>query len=278
MSVLITGGTGYLAHGLVDALLKTPCERICLYSRGEYAQALMRRKFGDDTRLRFFVGDVRDRERLEWAMEGVESVIHAAALKRIEVGAYQPFEMAKTNVIGSQNVIEAARRQSVKKVLLISSDKAFEPKSPYGQSKALAESLFLTANTIFPHGPKYAVVRYGNVAGSTGSVIPLWREMIADGAECVPVTDASCTRFFMRLDEAVALVLNTLEDMIGGEVSVPQLPAYAVGDLAAAMSVGMTISGLPKWEKAHESMAEGNCSKEARRMSVMELREALTNV
>src|SRR5262245_28460613 len=174
-SVLITGGSGFLAHGLVHQLLADGCERICLYSRGEYAQAQMRYAFDDDKRLRWFIGDVRDEDRLEVAMDGVDSVIHAAALKRIEVGAYNPEEMYKTNVVGSRNVIHAARRAGVKKAVLVSSDKAFEPVSPYGQTKALAESLFLGANAVMPNGPRFAVCRYGNVAGSTGSVIPTWK-------------------------------------------------------------------------------------------------------
>ncbi len=219
-SVLITGATGFLGRGLVRQLLENGCERVCVFSRGEYAQATMRAEFQDDKRLRWFIGDVRDKDRLELAMERVDAVIHAAALKRIEVGAYQPGEMVKTNVIGSQNVIEAARRQKVGKVLLISSDKAFEPVSPYGQTKALAESLFLTANDIYPHGPRYSVVRYGNVWNSTGSIVPTWKGLIAAGAIAVPVTAPGCTRFFMRLDEAVALVLGTLAAMRGGAKAV----------------------------------------------------------
>lgn len=277
-SVLVTGGTGFLARGLVGRLLADGCERVCVYSRGEYAQAQMRRQFNDDARLRWFVGDVRDRDRLEIAMEGVDAVIHAAALKRIEVGACQPGEMVKTNVLGTQNVIDAARRQGVGKALLISSDKAFEPVSPYGQTKALAESLFLTANTIFPRGPRFSVVRYGNVWNSTGSIVPTWKELTAAGATRVPVTDPECTRFFMRLGEAVDLVLGTLAEMQGGEVKVPDLPAYRVDDLAAAFGVAIRMTGLRQWEKRHESMTDGVRSDRARRMSVDELRAELASV
>lgn len=267
-----------MARGLVRQLLDEGCERICIYSRAEFAQAQMRRQFNDDARLRWFIGDVRDRERLELAMERVDWVIHAAALKRIEVGAYQPGEMVKTNVIGSQNVIDAARRQDVAKVLLISSDKAFEPVSPYGQTKALAESLFLTANDIYPHGPRYAVVRYGNVWNSTGSIVPTWKGLIEAGAIALPVTNPDCTRFFMRLGEAVALVLGTLDRMKGGEVEVPTLPAYRVADLAAAMDMPMQVGSLQRWEKKHESMADGVRSDLARQMGVDELRKELANV
>lgn len=278
VSVLITGGTGFLARGLVRRLLDHGCERICIFSRGEFAQAQMRRQFGDDERLRWMIGDVRDRDRLELAMERVHWVIHAAALKRIETGAYNPSELTKTNVIGSQNVIDAARRANVAKALLISSDKAFEPVSPYGQSKALAESLFLTANNIYPHGPRYSVVRYGNVFNSTGSVVPMWKEVIQSGATEVPVTSSDATRFFMRLSEAVDLVIGTMREMQGGEINVPTLPAYRVGDLVDAMNVRSRVIGFPKHEKMHESMAEGNCSRDARRMTVDELRVELASV
>lgn len=277
-SLLITGGTGFLARGIVRYLLADGCERICVYSRGEFAQALMRRQFDDDRRIRWMIGDVRDQAKLERVMESVQCVVHAAALKRIEVGAYNPDEMVKTNVDGSINVIEAARRAGVQKVLLVSSDKAFEPVSPYGQTKALAESLFLTANTMFPDGPRFAVVRYGNVWNSTGSIVPTWRELIAGGAQAVPVTHPNCTRFFMRLDEAVALVMETMRSMTGGEVKVPVLPAYRVGDLAEAMGAKMHVGKLPEHEKMHESMALGNCSLNARRMSVPELRAELASL
>lgn len=285
IGVLITGGTGYLGHGLVRRLLEQGCQRICIYSRGEYAQARMRAEFENDARLRWFIGDVRDQQRLERAMESVETVIHAAALKRIEVGAYNPDEMVKTNVLGSQNVIEAARRAGVQKVLLVSSDKAFEPVSPYGQSKALAESLFLAANDMSPYGPRFAVTRYGNVAGSTGSVIPTWRQIKEKWSDAivwpkvkVPVTDPECTRFYMTRDQAVELVLTTLRDMVGGELAIPDLPAFRLGDLAAAMDVDMDIRGLGAFEKKHEGMGPGNTSDMARRMDVSELREALVHV
>lgn len=275
--ILITGGSGYLAKGLVRRLLDGGEDRICLFSRGEYAQARMRAEFNDDSRLRWFIGDVRDRDRLEWAMESVVSVIHAAALKRIEVGRYNPGEMAKTNVDGAANVIEAARRSGVQKVLLVSSDKAFEPVSPYGQTKAIAESLFFAANDHSPYGPRFAVVRYGNVAGSTGSVIPTWRERMLT-QESVPVTDPDCTRFYMTRGEAVDLVLRTLKEMRGGELEIPELPAFRLGDLAEAIGAAMEIKGIGEWEKMHEKMSAGRCSADARRMSVEELRSALHHV
>jgi UDP-N-acetylglucosamine 4,6-dehydratase len=248
-------------------------------SRCEYKQSLMRKEFHDDQRLRWFVGDVRDEKRLARAMRDMDLVVHAAALKRVEVGEYNPDEMVKTNVGGALNVIDAAIDANVNKVVALSTDKACAPVNAYGASKLMAEKLFLAANNISgQRGPRFSVTRYGNVAGSTGSVIPLWRKMIADGIDIVPVTDPDCTRFWMSLDEAVDLVIDTAETMRGGELSIPQLPAYRLGDLAEAMNVGMRITGLGSHEKLHESMAEGNTSDLARRLSVDEIREKLRYV
>lgn len=277
--VLITGGTGYFGRHCTKELLRRGARRVCIYSRGEHAQAQMRDEFKDDTRLRFFIGDVRDMPRLRRAMDGVRLVIHAAALKRIEVGAYDAEEMVKTNILGAMNVIEAARSYvGVERVVFLSSDKAFQPVSPYGQSKALAESIFLNAN--HASGGKFPIfscVRYGNVSGSTGSVIPRWRQIL-QSSDSVPVTDPEATRFWMTLDEAVQLVLNTAETMKGGELAIPTLPAYRLGDLAEAMGARMDIRGLPRWEKLHEAMNDGNSSDVARRMSVAEIRERLAHV
>lgn len=295
-SVLITGGSGAFGTACVRRLLGSysgmgTLKRIVVFSRGEHRQAEMAREMaglpGSD-RLRFFIGDVRDRDRLRRAMEGIEVVIHAAALKRIEVGAYNPLEVKKTNIDGAANVIEAATDAGVSHVVALSTDKAFEPVSPYGTSKAFAESLFLAANnTRGNNGPCFSVVRYGNVWGSTGSVVPTWRKIIGDqypfaNGTCsegalpvVPVTDPECTRFFMTMDEAVKLVLHTADNSGGGEIVIPTLPAYRLGDLAEAMGAIMQVTGLPSWEKRHESMSAGNSSDKARRMSITELGEAL---
>ena len=276
-SILITGGTGAFGTAFTERLLRDGlASRICIFSRGEYRQFQMRQQFKDDKRLRFLIGDVRDRWRLTRAMEGVDVVVHAAALKRIEVGFFNPIEMVKTNIDGAVNVIEAAHDAHVKKVVALSSDKAFQPVSPYGQSKALAESIFLAANNASgKDGPRFAITRYGNVFGSTGSVGPVWSQMLEDGAEAVPVTDPDCTRFFMRMDQAVDLVLETIATMKGGEISIPDLPAFRLGDLAEAMKAKTIKIGLPEWEKRHESMDEKRCSATARRMTVEELRAAL---
>jgi UDP-N-acetylglucosamine 4,6-dehydratase len=285
-SVLITGGTGFFGRGCVRALLDGKLsDRVCIYSRDEYKQSLMRAEFKDDPRLRFFVGDVRDKDRLTQAMQGVNVVIHAAALKRVEVGEYNPAEMVKTNVLGSMNVIDAAYLAGVQKVVMLSTDKACEPANAYGASKLMAEKLFLAANVTHGMartytGPKYAVCRYGNVAGSTGSVIPTWRRILAEGGR-LSVTDRWCTRFFMTLDEAVRLVINTATTMKGGELAIPQLPAYRLQDLVVALGGNLEAvksTGLGKGEKLHESMVPGATSYEARRMTIDELREALSHV
>lgn len=270
MRVLITGCSGFLGTNLLKSYIANGVDKICVFSRGEHRQAELRVLMKDHPACRWLIGDVRDAKRLERAMQGIDIVIHAAALKRIEVGYQNPDEMVKTNVMGSLNVVDAAAQCGVQKVLLISSDKAYQPVSPYGQSKALAESIFLTANNVHPGGPKYAVVRYGNVWKSTGSVVPLWQSALR------PVmTDPECTRFYMTILQAVDFVMNTAETMNGGELAIPTLPAYRLGDLAAAMGINPEITGLPKWEKRHESMSDELCSATARRMPVAELKEIL---
>lgn len=277
-SILVTGGAGFFGRGFVRRALEQGAERVCIYSRGEYAQHQMRVEFKNDVRLRFFVGDVRDLSRLTHAMEGVDLVVHAAALKRVEVGEYDSGEMVKTNVNGAMNVIEAATAAHVHKVIALSTDKAFQPANAYGASKFLAERLFLAANNARgAHGPIFAVTRYGNVAGSTGSVIPIWRALKAKH-EPVIVTDPDATRFWMRLDEAVELVMNTAMHMRGGELRVPVLPAYRVGDLADAMQVKYRVTSLGQGEKLHESMDDKQSSYTARRMSKLELARELTHV
>lgn len=281
--ILITGGSGFLGRALAARLLVTPgVQRVCIYSRGEAAQAAMFDELGAHPKLRMFIGDVRDRRRLEWAMESCDTVIHAAALKRIEVGHYNPTEMVKTNVQGTMNVVEAAIEASVRRVTLVSTDKAYQPVSAYGLTKALAEAIVLAANnTVHAQvGPRFNVCRYGNVAGSTGSVIPKWRAAIAKG-QMIHITDPDATRFWMTIDQAVDLVLEATRSH--EPLLVPVLPAFRLGDLAEALGAKqVTYGALGEYEKRHESMLDGGngkyCSATARRMTVDELREALKHV
>lgn len=272
--VMITGGTGFLGQGLTRAIMAADIDaHICIYSRGEYPQALMRQAIPDpEARLHWFIGDVRDQARLRRAMQGVDLVIHAAALKRVEVGEYNPTEMVLTNVLGAMNVIEAATDASVQKVVAISSDKACAPLNAYGATKLTMEKLMLAANNARGKtGPRFAVCRYGNVAGSTGSVIPTWRARAAAQfakaaqgqdpnniriTQCtqVPVTDPTCTRFWMTQEEACELVLWTARRMEGGELVVPILRAYRLGDLAQAMGFEPQITGMGPGEKKDEMM------------------------
>ena len=275
-SILITGGTGSFGQAFVRHLLEAgEYERICIYSRGEHTQAAMAGNYANDKRLRFFIGDVRDRWRLTRALSGVEVLVHAAALKRIEVGHYNPTEMVRTNIEGAINVVEAGRDVGVGKVVFLSSDKAYQPVSPYGHSKALAERIFLASNDAT--GPAFAVTRYGNVWNSAGSVFPIWRQCLASGLRTVPVpvTDPDCTRFFMYMREAVSLVQDTIRNMLGGETAIPALPAYRLGDLAEAMDATTQITGLPEWEKQHESMGPGNSSDLAKRLLVSQLKDII---
>lgn len=275
--ILITGGTGFLGRALAKRILASNHGRLCIYSRSEHQQAAMLADLGNDYRLRMFVGDVRDKDRLKWAMESASIVVHAAALKRIEVGHYNPEEMVKTNVLGAMNVVEAARSAGVHRVVLSSTDKAYQPVSPYGKSKAMAEDIFLAANnTAGSDGPEFVVCRYGNVAGSTGSVIPKWRAAKAAGADTVQVTDPGCTRFWMTVDQAVDLVIAAANG--SGKLLIPSLPAFTIGDLAEAMELKTEVVGLPAWEKKHESLAHDMHSDTAPRMTVMDIREALKDV
>ncbi len=288
-SILITGATGYFGQGMVKRLLELPdegCYRICVYSRDEAKQASMRAAIHDpEERIRWFIGDVRDQQRLRRAMEGCDTVIHAAALKRVEVGEYQPGEIVKTNVLGTMNLIEAAHDAGIKKVVSLSTDKACHPVNAYGASKLMLEKLILGANNARgAYGPMFSACRYGNVAGSTGSVISNWkRARVVPGANVI-MTDPDATRFWMTLNQALDLVIRTASHMAGGELVIPDLPAYRLGDLHEAMDFmpgaqqHQTI-GLQKGEKLHERMKEdGPDSSQVRRMTVDELREALKSV
>lgn len=282
-SVLVTGGSGSFGSAFVSHLLEQDlAERICVFSRGEHRQAEMREALGDPPEIRWFIGDVRDRDRLRRAMMGCEIVVHAAALKRIEVGAYNPTEMVRTNVESAINVVEAAIDSGVERVVGLSSDKAWQPISPYGCSKAMAEAIFLSANnTTGSRGPTFVVTRYGNVAGSSGSVIPKWRKLQKAGELTAPITDPRATRFYMTMQQAVELVSHAaFMPLHPSNLEMPiipeGLPAYCLADLAEAMRFPDTkVTGLPTWEKLHEGMRDGYTSDTAARLTVPELRVLL---
>jgi len=277
--MLILGGTGSFGNAFVEKLLKEgKHDRIAIYSRCELKQFEMRERFNNDSRLRFLIGCVRDKERLKLAMEGVSTVVVAAALKRLEVAEYAPLEVMQTNIIGAANAIEAAHHADVKKVVYLSTDKAASAINAYGASKLFAEKIMLAANHMFGEGgAKHSVCRYGNIWKSRGSIVPKWEEILKT-SDTVPVTSPDCTRYFMTLDQATDLVLETINTMKGGEINIPDLPGYRIGDLAEAFGAKMNITGLPPAEKEAETMDGITDSSQARRMTVEELQNAIKSV
>jgi UDP-N-acetylglucosamine 4,6-dehydratase len=263
-SVLITGGTGSLGSALVSYFLDhTSARRIIIYSRDELKQHQSQIKFGNNRRVRWFIGDIRDRDRLSLALKGVDYVIHTAALKQVDTGEYNPMEFIKTNVLGSQNVIDASIGAGVKKVVALSTDKASSPINLYGATKLTADKLFVAANNYsFASGTTFAVVRYGNVMGSRGSVIPFFRDLASRG-ESIPVTDLRMTRFWISLEQAVEFVLDSLSLMKGGELFVPRIPSMKIVDLAAAVAPGSPVHeiGMRPGEKLHEEMISSDDSR-----------------
>ena len=277
MSVLITGGTGTLGRAYIRRALLNGEKRICIYSRDEHKQAVMREEFGNDDRLRWFVGDVRDKVRLTRALEDIELIINAAALKRVEVGEYNSDELVKTNVMGTINVIEAAHAARVSNVIAISTDKASSPFNAYGASKLLMEKLIIGANNASGrYGPCFSVVRLANLANSRGSVIPTWQTILSRGDTVVPVTDPDCTRFVMTEKQTIDAIVELQRTMRGGEIVIPHdLKAFKLSDLMVAMNVTGEPSGLRPGERLHEEMSPGVSSEHALRLSIDELRELL---
>lgn len=263
-SVLITGGTGSLGKALIRYLLEfTNVRRVAIFSRDELKQHNLRNEIGEDDRLRWFIGDIRDLERLKRAFHGVDFVIHAAALKQVDTGEYNPMEFIKTNVLGSQNVIDASIDAGVKRVVALSTDKASSPINLYGATKLTADKLFVAANNYsFSYGTTFSVVRYGNVMGSRGSVIPYWREL-ANAGQPLPITDLRMTRFWISIEEAVRFVLESLEIMTGGELYVPRIPSMRITDLAKAVSPNSELQevGMRPGEKLHEEMISADDSR-----------------
>ena len=258
-SVMITGGTGSFGKAfLVDLLEKHNPRRVVIYSRDELKQYEMRQWIAadDQDRIRFFLGDIRDLDRLSMAMRGVDYVVHAAALKQVDTAEYNPMEFVKTNILGSENVIQAAIANNVKKVVALSTDKASSPVNLYGATKLTADKLFVSSNHyVEAGGTRFAVVRYGNVMGSRGSVIPFFRDRAARG-EPLPITDARMTRFWITLNQAVQFVVDSFRDMSGGELYVPRIPSMKIVDLARAIAPDAELVeiGIRPGEKLHEEM------------------------
>jgi len=277
-SVLITGGTGSLGKSLVDYLLKnTKVRRIVIFSRDELKQQQMRLQLQDDPRLRWFLGDIRDLDRLRRAFHSVDYIFHAAALKQVDTGEYNPMEFIKTNVLGSQNVIDASIEAGVKRVVALSTDKASSPINLYGATKLTSDKLFIAANNYsFAYGTTFSVVRYGNVMGSRGSVIPFFQEIAAQGKP-LPITDLRMTRFWISIESAVKFVIDSLEMMKGGELYVPKIPSMKITDLARAVAPDADLIeiGMRPGEKLHEEMISAD---DSRRTIILETRYVVTPV
>jgi UDP-N-acetylglucosamine 4,6-dehydratase (inverting) len=255
-SILITGGTGSFGHTFVPlTLARFNPRRLVIYSRDEMKQWEMAKLFGDDDRVRFFIGDVRDKDRLARALDDVDYVIHAAATKIVPTAEYNPFECVKTNVIGAMNLIDACIDRGVKRVVALSTDKASSPANLYGATKLASDKLFIAGNSYSGrHKTRFAVVRYGNVMGSRGSVIPLFLSLADEGV--LPITDERMTRFMISLEQGVDLVWHAFEDMVGGEIYVKKIPSMKVADIARAVApdAGHKIVGIRPGEKLHEQM------------------------
>jgi len=256
-SILITGGTGSFGHSFVPLTLKkhNP-RRLVIFSRDEMKQWEMAKLFKDDPRVRFFIGDVRDKDRLHRALQGIDYVVHAAATKIVPTAEYNPFECIKTNINGAMNIIDTCIDQKVKQVVALSTDKASSPINLYGATKLASDKLFVASNSSYAGGHKtsFSVVRYGNVMGSRGSIIPFF--MSLKDKNILPITDERMTRFMITLDQAVELVWHAFEDMIGGEIYVKKIPSIKITDIAKAIApeAKQEIIGIRPGEKLHEEM------------------------
>ena len=256
-SILITGGTGSFGKKYTEILLKKyKPKRLVIYSRDELKQYEMAQMFKDKA-MRFFIGDVRDYKRLRTAMNGIDYVIHAAAMKHVPIAEYNPMECIKTNIDGAQNVIDTSLECGVSKVIALSTDKACNPVNLYGATKLASDKLFVAANNIVGEKKtRFSVVRYGNVVGSRGSVVPLFKKLIEQGEKELPVTHEKMTRFWITLEQGVNFVLKNFERMKGGEIFIPKIPSMTMVDLAKALApdLGVKIIGIRPGEKMHEMM------------------------
>ena len=256
-SILITGGTGSFGKKFVETVLANYApRRVIIYSRDELKQFEMQQTFNQPC-MRYFIGDVRDAQRLNLAMQGVDYVVHAAALKQVPAAEYNPMECIKTNIQGAENVVQAAIENGVEKVIALSTDKAANPINLYGATKLCSDKLFVAANNIAGgRNSIFSVVRYGNVVGSRGSVVPFFRKLLAEGATSLTITDPRMTRFWLPLDRGIEFVLESFTRMRGGEIFVPKIPSVRIVDLAEAMAPGLPhhTVGIRPGEKLHEVM------------------------
>jgi len=262
-NILITGGTGSFGNKYTQLLLENfKPKKITIFSRDEYKQYLMQQKFNDSC-MRYFIGDVRDFNRLNQAMRGVDFVIHAAAMKHVPASEYNPMECVRTNINGSENVVRASIENNVKKVIALSTDKAANPINLYGATKLAADKLFVAGNNIAGgHETIFSVVRYGNVVGSRGSVVPLFKRLIEEKSEYLPITHSEMTRFWITLKQGVDFVLKNFQRMQGGEIFVPKIPSVKIVDLADSLdsSIPKKIIGIRPGEKLHEVMCAADDS------------------
>jgi UDP-N-acetylglucosamine 4,6-dehydratase len=258
-SILITGGTGSFGHAFVRTCLERfQPRKLIVFSRDELKQHEMAQEFPEAKHdcMRYFIGDVRDVDRLEMALRGVDIVIHAAAMKQVPTAEYNPFECIRTNVYGAENIVQAATRVGVPKVIALSTDKAANPINLYGASKLASDKIFVAANNMSAERAHFSVVRYGNVIGSRGSVVPFFKKLIANGATHLPITDPRMTRFWITIKHGVEFVLSSLEMMQGGEIFVPKIPSMKITDLANVMAPDLPHEtvGIRPGEKLHETM------------------------
>ena len=259
-SVLVTGGTGSFGKAFIQSVLQRyQPKKTIIFSRDELKQHDMQQDpaFQGHPSLRFFIGDVRDRDRLEMAMREVDYVIHAAAMKQVPTAEYNPMECINTNVMGAENVVQAAIRTGVRKIVALSTDKAASPINLYGASKLASDKIFVAANNLSgTNGPIFSVVRYGNVIGSRGSIVPMVRELVENGATSIPITDERMTRFWITLEQGINFVLSSLQMMDGGEVFIPKIPSMKITDLVTALApdIPTHVIGIRPGEKLHEVM------------------------
>ena len=264
-TIMITGGTGSFGQMCTKILLQHNTKKIIIYSRDELKQFEMSNKFNDPKKLRFFLGDVRDRERLELATKQVDIIIHAAALKQVPAAEYNPMESIKTNIYGAENLISASIKNNVKKVIALSTDKAANPANLYGATKLCSDKLFINANNLSGGvDTKFAVVRYGNVVGSRGSVLPYFKSLIEKNIKSLPVTDEKMTRFWITVDNGVNFVLNSINMMRGGELFVPKTPSIKIVDLVKALdkNIKYHIIGIRPGEKLHEVLCPADSARD----------------